>query len=283
MPQTLIELGGDLRAPVLNMMPANGFPAQTYLPMLRRLAGLRTISLPPRALWGDQAAPTRFGSWRDAADDLLKGLDRFSLRDIVAVGHSLGGVLSLLALIKEPKRFKALVMLDPVLLPQDSLDMLAAARDAVQIENLPLVQGARRRRQVFDSREDAYSRFREKAVFADWTAEALSQYVQHGLRARDNGPGFELIWSPEWEAYYFSTVYQDIWFDLPKLSGLAPVLIIRAEHSDTFPAASYARAQSLLPGAAFREMKGQGHLFPQSAPVKTARIISDWLSESVTP
>ena len=77
MPQTLIELGGDARAPVLNMMPANGFPVQTYLPMLRRLACFRAISLPPRALWGDQAAPTGFGSWHDAADDLLEGTRSF--------------------------------------------------------------------------------------------------------------------------------------------------------------------------------------------------------------
>lgn len=283
MPQTLIELTGDPSAPILNLMPANGFPAQTYLPMLRNLGGFRAISLPPRALWGDQAAPTRFGSWRDAADDLLQGLERFDLRDIVAVGHSLGGVLSMLALIKVPARFRALIMLDPVLLPQDTLDMLAQARDAGSIDAMPLVQGARRRRQFFDSRDDAYSRFREKPIFADWPAEALSLYVEHGLRSRQNGACFELSWSPEWEAYYFSTVYHDIWRDLPKLNEMAPTLIIRAGHSNTFPAASYARAQSLAPGAAFHEMKGQGHLFPQAAPLETARVISDWLGATLPP
>jgi pimeloyl-ACP methyl ester carboxylesterase len=281
MPQTLIELAGDSDAPLLNMMPANGFPAQTYLLMLRSLEGYRAISLPPRALWGDQTVPARFGNWRDAADDLLQGLERFDLRDIVAVGHSLGGVLSMLALIKAPERFRALVMLDPVLLPQATLDMLARARDAGQIDDTPLVQGARRRRQRFNSREDAYSRFREKPIFADWSAEALSLYIEHGLRARSDGAGFELTWSPEWEAYYFSTVYQGIWQDLPKLGALAPTLIIRAGHSDTFPEASFARARSLAPDAAFHELKGQGHLFPQAAPLETARVINDWLRASL--
>ena len=283
MPQTLIELTGDAGAPLLNIMPANGFPPQTYLPMLRGLKGFRSISLPPRALWGDQAAPATLRSWRDAADDLLRGLNRFGLDDIVAVGHSLGGVLSMLALIKQPKRFRALVMLDPVLLPQATLDMLARAREAGRIDDMPLVQGARRRRQFFDSREVAYSRFREKPIFADWPAEALSLYVEHGLRARENGAGFELSWSPEWEAYYFSTVYQSIWQDLPKLNNLAPTLIIRAEDSDTFPDTSYARAQSLAPKATFHEMKGQGHLFPQAAPLETARVIRGWLRESLSP
>ena len=283
MPQTLIELSGEPKAPVLNLMPANGFPPQTYLPMLRGLTGFRAISLPPRALWGDQIPPSSDRSWRDAADDLLRALDRYDLRDIVAVGHSLGGVISMLALIKAPARFRALVMLDPVLLPQATLDMLAQARDAGRIDEMPLVQGARRRRQFFDSREDAYSRFRQKPIFADWPAEALNLYVEHGLRPRESDAGFELCWRPDWEAYYFATVYNDIWHDLPKLKMLAPTLIIRAEHSNTFPATSYAQARSLLPGAAFHEMGGQGHLFPQAAPQETARVIRDWLRTVLPP
>lgn len=283
MPQTLIELTGERGAPLLNMMPANGFPAQTYLPMLRGLAGYRALSLPPRALWGDQAGPATYRNWGDCADDLLLGLERYDLRDIVAVGHSLGGILSMLALIKEPQRFRALVMLDPVLLPQATLDALDQAREAGAIEDYPLVQGARRRRQHFDSREDAYRRFREKAIFADWSADALRLYVEHGLRPRENGLGFELAWSTDWEAYYFSTVYHHVWVDLPKLNAVAPTLVIRAEDSDTFPAASLARARSLLPAATFHVMTGQGHLFPQAAPEETARVIRDWLRDSVSP
>jgi len=283
MPQTLIELTGESHAPILSFMPANGFPPQTYLPMLRGLAGFRAISLPPRALWGGQSPPSAYGSWRDAAADLLRAIEHFDLRDIVAVGHSLGGVISMLALIEQPARFRALIMLDPVLLPQATLDMLARAREAGRIDEMPLVQGARRRRQYFDSHEDAYSRFREKPIFADWPEEALRLYAEHGLCPRDNGAGFELCWSPEWEAYYFATVYRDIWHDLPKLNALAPTLIIRAGHSETFPEASYARARSLVPEAAFRELGGRGHLFPQAAPQETARVIAEWLTSRHLP
>ena len=283
MPQTLIELTGESKAPVLNFMPANGFPPQTYLPMLRGLAGFRALSLPPRALLGGQTPPSVYRSWRDAADDLLRAIEHFDLREIVAVGHSLGGVISMLALLEQPARFRALIMLDPVLLPQATLDMLARAREAGRIDEVPLVQGARRRRQYFDSREDAYSRFSQKPIFADWPEEALRLYVEHGLHPRDNGAGLELSWSPQWEAYYFATVYQDIWHDLPKLNALAPTLIIRAGHSETFPEESYARARSLVPGAAFHVLRGQGHLFPQAAPQETARVIRDWLRASLSP
>ena len=115
-------------------------------------------------------------------------------------------------------------MLDPVILPQQALDMLGWAWQSGAITELPLVAGALRRRSAFASREDAYRRFRDKAVFADWGEEALRLYAEHGLRRRADDAGYELCWSTAWEAHYFSTVYRDIWQDLPKLNGLAPTL-----------------------------------------------------------
>ncbi len=278
MPQTLIELTGEDDAPTLHIMPANGFPPQTYLPLLRPLKDWRAFCLPPRPLWGDELPPAGFRSWSADADDLLAGLARHDLRDVLAVGHSLGGIVSLLALLKSPGTFKALIMLDPVILPRAVLDMLGRAWDEGAVEDFPLVSAALRRRPCFESRDEAFQRFREKSVFADWDEATLRLYVEHGLRRRADEAGFELSWSTAWEAHYFSTVYRDIWRDLPKLNGLAPTLIIRAGHSHTFPEAAYAEARMLLPEVDFYEMAGQGHLFPQAAPRETARIIAEWLA-----
>ena len=277
MPQPLIELAGDLGSPTLHMAPANGFPPQTYLPMLRHLLGYRCVCLPPRALWGDQQPPSDYRDWRSDADDLLAGMERQDLRNVIAVGHSLGGVVSMLALLKEPERFEALVMLDPPILPPDLLEMIGAAWEENLVEHIPMVQMARRRRQFFESEEAAFARFRGKRVFADWTDESLWLYVEHGLRRRTAGGGFELVWSIDWEAYYFATVYKDIWADLPKLNGLAPSLFIRGEDSDTFSRGAYHRAQALAPMAGFKLMRGRGHLFPLAAPAVTAGLIMDWL------
>ncbi len=277
MPQTLIELTGDKAAPILHLAPANGFPPQTYMPMLRGLSQYRCLCLPPRALWGDEKPPPGYRDWSAAADDLLAGLYTRGLRDVVAVGHSLGGIISLLALIKRPEAFKALILLDPVFLPPHVLGIIEEAWANGSVEQLPLVRGARRRRRVFGSRAEALSRFREKPIFADWPAETLALYVQHGLRPSADGCGFELVWTTCWEAHYFATVYREIWNALPKLNGLAPTLILRATHSDTFPVAVLDRAESLLPDADFHEMDGQGHLFPQAAPQATARLIREWL------
>ncbi len=197
--------------------------------------------------------------------------------EIILIGHSFGGIASMLAAIKEPERFRALVMLDPTILPRELLDWLKTAAQQDALDQTPLVRGALRRRRLFESRDLAFARFRDRPHFADWSDEALRLYVDHGLRERSNRSGYELAWSVEWEVYYYSTVYQRIWEDLPKLEGLLPVLIIRGGASDTFDQASQEAVQRLAPSATINVIEGQGHLFPQSAPDETGALIRSWL------
>ncbi|MCY3833152.1 MAG: alpha/beta hydrolase [Chloroflexi bacterium] len=277
MSQPLIELAGAAGAPPLHLAPANGFPPRAYLPLLRKLRAYRCVSLPPRALWDDQGPPSAYRDWSADAEDLLAGLAARQIGAVIAAGHSLGGIVSMLALLKAPERFKALIMLDPPILPPAMLAAVRRAWDDGAIEQMPLVQGALRRRETFASRAEAFARFRHKRLFADWSDESLWLYVEHGVRPRGSGDGFELVWSREWEAHYFATVYLRIWEDLPRLTGSPPVLIVRGGESDAFAAESFARLRSLTPAAHCLELAGQGHLFPQAAPKLTARVILDWL------
>ena len=277
MTQPLIELAGEAGAPLLHLAPANGFPPLTYLPLLRNLGGYRSLSLPPRALWGDQEPPRHYRDWNADADDLLAGFAAHDLGEAIAVGHSLGGVISLLALLRAPERFKALVVLDPPILLPFLLEMIKQAWDGGYVDQIPMVISANRRRQAFDSREDAFARFRGKRVFADWSDEALWLYVEQAIAPGADG-GFGLAWRVDWEAHYFATVYLKIWEDLPRLRGLAPILFIRGDDSDTFSREAYHRVRSILPAADFHLMLGQGHLFPLAAPEATAGLIKAWLA-----
>ncbi len=277
MPPPLIELAGESSAPLLHLAPANGFPPRTYLPLLQALSGYRSVCLPPRALWGDEAPPKDYRDWKADADDLLAGFVAHDLRDVVALGHSLGGVVSMLALLKAPERFKALIMLDPPIPLPDMLALIREAWDDGYIDKMPLVQGALRRRQVFASREEAFERFRQKPLFADWSDESLWLYIEHGMRPRSNDGGFELRWSTDWEAHYFSTVYLQIWEALPRITESPPALLVRGGASDTLVTKAFERIQSLAPALDSIEMARQGHLFPLAAPEETATLIVDWL------
>src|SRR5258705_1942545 len=132
MPQPLIELGGDRTNPaVIHLAPANGFVPQTYLPLLRPFMDTyRVVSLPPRALWGDGQPPPVAAAtdWTELADDLQAGMAQFALENVIAIGHSFGGIASILAALQEPQRFRALILLDPTILNTQVIEMMKIAR-----------------------------------------------------------------------------------------------------------------------------------------------------------
>jgi pimeloyl-ACP methyl ester carboxylesterase len=104
----------------------------------------------------------------------------------------------------------------------------------------------------------------------------LRAYVDEGLR--DTNGGVELVWSPEWEAYYYMSGYLGTYADLPKLNGLVPTLIIRGANSDTFVRESVDEVRALVPDAHYLEMPNHGHLFPMSAPQETADTIRGFVA-----
>lgn len=271
----LIEFGGA--GETLHFAVANGFPPGVYTPLLMPFTGqYRVISLPPRALWGSPP-PAEQVNWRDSVTrDLLDGLRHHNLRNVIAVGHSFGGIASMLAVLAEPERFKALILLDPTILSHEVIAGLEALKAQDAMDQMPLAARALKRRRDFASHDEAFDYFRVRSLFADWDDAALKLYVQHGTRASEGG-GVTLTWTPEWEAYYFMNGYTGIWSDLPALDGQVPTLIIRGAESDTFIASSAEEVRRLLPSAHYAEVAGHGHLFPMSNPAETGRLMKSFL------
>lgn len=280
MSQPLIELGGDANAPIINLAPANGFVPQTYLNFVQPFTQhFRVMSLPPRALWGDGAPPAFEDSedWGHLANDLLAGMNKYGIEQVIGFGHSFGGIATLLAALKEPERFKALVLLDPTILPPNILQLIELAVQHNQQSQIPLVAGAQRRRTDYKSIEELFDHLRPKSLFSDWSDEALRLYVEHGTKLTDEDTR-TLTWSAAWEAYYFGTGYTTIWDIVPQFAELPmPILFLAGGDSDTYTPESAAKVAELVPNATHQAVEGYGHLFPQAAPQKSAKIIMDWL------
>lgn len=268
--------------PILHLAIANGFPPETYRPVLNALAmnlgsSFRALAVLPRALWHNGVRPETATSWQVMADDLLHGLRAHALTDVIAVGHSMGGVASMLAAIAEPSRFRALVLLDPTIFPADLLRVIRWSRHLGLANRFPLVQRALRRRRSFADVDAAHAYFQTRPLFANWPPETVRLYAESNTRAAHGG-GVELAWMPEWEAHYYRTIYLRPWRAVRKLRGLLPVLVLRGETTDTFLARSAARFKRLVPDATMIELPGHGHLFPHSAPQETARYVAGWLN-----
>jgi pimeloyl-ACP methyl ester carboxylesterase len=275
--QPIYEFGGA--GSVLHFALANGFAPQTYKPLLDPLTDrYRVITLPPRALWDGETPPAKAITWKAfVAQDLIQGLRDYDLRDVIGVGHSFGGVATLLASIVEPQRFKAIVLLDPTILPPSIMRAVQLAR----IFRASFVNGmakrAESRRNQFESVEEAYAYFREKRLFADWSDEAVRLYAET-LKPMDTG-AYTLGWAREWEAFYFRTFYAGTWGDIGKVSRDIPILAVRGGKSDTFYPKAAEILQRKLPHMDYAVVAGHGHLFPQSAPDETRTIIADWLDK----
>ena len=274
----LIEHGG--RGPVIHWAPATGFPAETYRPIYEAFADrYRLVTMPPRALWpGIGAPPDAPGSWEEYAVDVDAGLTEHGVTNAILVGHSFGGVASMVAAVRNPGRYRALVMLDPTLLPEPVLVQFRAAKATGWQRPMPhpLARRARERRNEFATRDEAFAAWRGRKLFADWSDAALWRYVESGLRPA--GAGFELRWSPAWEAHDYESIYTEGWSEVARIPAGLPVLVINGGTSDTFGAESVARFKGLAPGAVMETVPGFGHLFPQAAPGETAERIGEWLA-----
>ncbi len=271
----IVDFGGE--GPSLHFAHANAYPPQCYRQYLQPLArDYRVWAMEQRPLWpGANAA--HLNSWHPLASDFLQALAQRGDGQVIAVGHSLGAVVSMMAAVQRPDLFRALLLIEPVLLPPAILQL---ARDhPQQAQNTPLVQLALSRRQQWASRQQAFDHFRSKAVFRLLPDEALWDYVNYGLTQSDHGH-VVLRFPAEWEARIYSHPPLDIWELLPQIT--APTLAIRGQHSDTIAPESWQRWQQLQPRAEFVQVGDAGHLLPFERPDALSRLTRAFLARLPT-
>jgi len=272
----LHDFGGD--GPAVHMAHANGFPPGTYAPFAETLIGdYHVIGMPARPLWPG-SRPESLPTWHPLADDLIQTLDALGLKNILGVGHSMGGVYTLLAAIRRSDLFRAVVLIDPVILPSTILWTLQLMRRLGLRQRLPLVRGALRRRRVYPSRQACFERYRTKPLFARWPDASLWAYVEAGTRPTSDGQ-VELLYPPAWEAHIFATSPADVWRYAPQLR--TPALVLRGERSHTFRAQCQRRMERLLPDAQFRVIPGAGHLAPMERPEEVGAAVREFIRDAL--
>lgn len=273
--QPIFDFGGD--GPVMTLAVANGFPPQTYIPLVEPLTvHYRVIGLLPRALWPDEQPPEKRRDWKQMGGvDVARALQEYDLHDVIGIGHSFGGIATFAAAVMEPSRFKGVVLLDPTIFPRPLLWLLWLNQKLnIDLGN-PLAARADHRRNRFESVDAAYTYFSGKRLFADWPEETLRLYTESMVPHPDGG--LTLAWPREWEAYYFRSTYTAFWQEIPRFraTGL-PLLTLRGGDSGTLRASVVAKMRDKLPTMDYAEITGHGHLFPQTAPDETRAQIEHW-------
>lgn len=266
------DLGGT-QAP-LHFLHANGYPPDCYKPLFAHLQPhFHIFGMHLRPLWPD-AKPEEINEWHPFSEDLLRFLDEKTAEPVLAVGHSIGGIVTLRAALRDPQRFRGMVLIDPVLFPPRRIILWNIARAlGLGYKVHPLIAGALKRRREFDDLELAFRSYRRRDVFRNMSDESLRAYVEGIVRPREAG-GYELAYSPEWEArIYYTGIWRDmdLWRKIHELR--IPTLIIRGAQSDTFWAQAADRVRRTNPKVQIEAIANAGHLVPLEHPHEVAELI----------
>ena len=167
----LHDLGGT-GAPLL-VCHATGFHGRMYAPLARRLtARFHVFALDFRGHGASTVPDDGDMAWAGMADDLLACVDAIGAPSLHAFGHSMGGAAILLSELRRPGTIAGAYLYEPIVFERNFV---------ITRETNPMSGLARRRREVFTSRQEALSRFAAKPPLNTLRADALSAYVEHGL------------------------------------------------------------------------------------------------------
>jgi len=271
------DLGGTGQP--LHFLHANGYPPDCYKPLFELLkTEYHVFGMLLRPLW-DGTKPHEIQSWHPLSDDLLRFLSNHDSAPVIGVGHSIGAVVTLRAALHDSKKFRALILVDTVLFTPPRLitwNFLRAIGVGDRVH--PLIAGAKKRRQTFDDLETVFRGYRNRNIFRYMSDENLRIYIEGMTKPKANG-GYELAFSPEWEAQIYRTGLRDfdIWRALPGLK--VPTLFIRGAESDTFLENAARLVKQKQPKVRVEALEKSTHILPLERPKEVFDIMQSFLKE----
>lgn len=255
----------------LLLVHATGLHGQVWAPLVTHLPAslrARALALDVRG-HGESAwsAPWPAGgmAWSDLAADILDVVDGLQMRRPIAVGHSSGASLLLLAEELRPRTFSGLYCIEPI--------GTAEEEPPPPDPDHPLAEGARRRRQVFPSRQAAFDAYRTKPPFSLVAPEALRAYVEHGFEDVAGGGEVRLRCRPETEAdMYTHGLSHAAYRDLTHVG--CPVTLVRGGESQAVRAGALDLWSTRLLDARLEVLPGLGHFAPLEDPAAVAGSVA---------
>jgi hypothetical protein len=250
--------------PPLYFAHANGFPAECYQELFDYLSPHFEIDYTP--MFGHGAYPVT-DNWPYLVDELIAHLKKRGGAPVIGVGHSMGGLLILLAACREPGLFEQIILLDSPLFGFWRSNGLRLAKRFFLMRYLTPSNRVRQRRRCFHSRAAALDYFKSKPLFQHFTKKSLELYVQFGLQKE--GAGYALRFDRQTESHIFATIPHNLFHK--SLPEHLKRTLIYCTHSDVMQYdCSLVRTHYRFTVQAFTQ---GSHLFPFEYPKATADAI----------
>jgi pimeloyl-ACP methyl ester carboxylesterase len=249
----------------------NSFPASTYNQMTTALKK-RGFTVKAIEKFGHDARYPVTNNW----PHLVQQLTDFSHHEIqktgepaYLVGHSLGGLLSMMCAARHPDIARGVVLLDAPMIGGWRATTLGVVKRAQLVERVAPSGVSRRRKTSWDSTEAAYEFFKAKRGFALWDEASLRDYVERGTV--QEGDVRSLAFSREIETNIYNTLPSNLDSLLKRKPLKCPAAFIGGLQSNEMKRAGTAMTEKLTHGR-MAWLDGT-HLFPMEKPAVTAAYI----------
>jgi len=249
----------------------NGFPASTYRVMTANLMarGFKVFAI--EKLGHNPQFPVT-SNWPHLVQELFEFASQVK-QDTgerpYLVGHSLGGLLSLMCASQHAELAAGVLLLDSPVVSGWKASALKLAKKTDWIGSVSPGRISQKRRQHWPTVEAVVEHFQHKRAFSHWHPQALQDYAQHGTR-EENGERV-LSFDRDVETAIYNTLPHNITSLLRRHPVKCPVSFIGGTHSREMKVVGSEMTNAISKG---RVMWLDGtHLFPMEKPMATAAAI----------
>jgi pimeloyl-ACP methyl ester carboxylesterase len=212
------------------------------------------------------AGPNGF-AWSNITKEYAKAMDIWGLSgrgDVFGFGHSQGGFALLSAALARKGSFAHIFGFEPV--------VFLAPENAVvgnPMDNFMAI-AARKRREVFASKQAAYKNYRAKAPFKMADDDVTRSYVHWGFDDLDDGT-VRLKCRAAWEGELFTRSMSDLYHRLPEMD--CPVTLGLGEFTSPAFIESIPLQHAQMPNSTIMRFPGRSHFGPLENSDEMALVI----------
>ncbi|WP_423193134.1 alpha/beta fold hydrolase [Cupriavidus sp. H18C2] len=254
---------------------ANGFPVPTY----RKLFGALEDEFEIRAVerYGHDPRLPVTREWPNLVEELLREMAQARRggddpRKVWLVGHSLGGFLSLMAALRDPRHVRGVVMLDSPIIAGWRASLLRASQVLGLDEKPSPAAVTKKRRTHWPDAESVWTHFQAKRNFQVWDPDVLRDYAEHGTEPTGRAAERRLRFDRDVEYRIYRTLPTSLGRRVAQ--GVpVPVGFVAGTRSREVRQVGLGATRRLV-GERLRFVEG-GHLYPMERPLETAGVVRD--------
>jgi pimeloyl-ACP methyl ester carboxylesterase len=262
----LHSLGGS--GETLLIVHATGFHGPAYQPLATSLApSFLSAAIDERGHGLSGLPPDLVFDWNGFGLDVFAAADVLRDGPLLGFGHSAGSTALVVAELARPGTFAAIYCFEPIIFPVD--EPIGPVPDG------PLSVAARRRREVFESRQAAFDNYRSKPPLNALDIESLRAYVDYGFEDLPDGSVRLLCRGENEAAVYAAAGTLDVYRRLGEVS--CPVVLAGGADTDAITPSHLELLAERLPVSRLEVFDGMGHFGPLQDHARVARSVSEHL------